>query len=154
MLTIFIVGTLETKHPILAWMPLLSAAGATALALKRWHVRNQILVITPTKLRAARSTKLGQSRQPNLVDSVVAKLEDNTPNLDKLEPLALANEKRRQAKLDAQRIMLSLYRDNPFAPSKDVAERLSKSPQTINNWLKDLEDAKVIHRNGNGVEIL
>jgi DNA-binding CsgD family transcriptional regulator len=155
LIIIILVLWLEKEHAILAVLPVLSAAGATALALKRWHVRNQNLVIMPAKLRTARSTKLGQNRQPNLVDSVVAKLEDNTPNLDKLDsPLALANEKRRQAKLEAQRIMLNLYRDNPFAPSKDIAEQLNKSPQTINNWLKDLEEQKVIHKNGNGVEIL
>lgn len=150
-LIIKIVSSLETEHSILAVLPLLSAAGATTLALKRWHVRNQIMVITPTKLRAARSTKMDKNRDAN-VDKT---LDTNTPNLDKVDsPLAIANEKRRQAKLQAQRIMLDIYRDNPFAPSRDVAERLSKSPQTITNWLKDLEEQKIIHKNGNGVEIL
>lgn len=129
-LIIVVVAKLEVKNQILSVLPLFSAAGATALALRRWDERNQTKAITPSKFGS---------------------------NLDKLEqesPLALANERRRQAKLESQRIMLDIYKANPFAPAKDVADQLSKSPQTINNWLKDLEEQKIIHKNGNGVEIL
>ncbi len=40
-LIIIMVWSLETAHPILAVLPLFSAAGAMALALRRWHARNQ-----------------------------------------------------------------------------------------------------------------
>ncbi len=40
-LIVIIVYKIENAHSVLASLPLLSAAGATALALKRWHVRNQ-----------------------------------------------------------------------------------------------------------------
>lgn len=40
-LIIIVVFRLETAHPILAVLPLFSAAGAVALALRRWHARNQ-----------------------------------------------------------------------------------------------------------------
>jgi hypothetical protein len=39
-LIIIVVFRLETAHPILAVLPLFSAAGAVALALRRWHARN------------------------------------------------------------------------------------------------------------------
>ena len=40
LLIITVVFWLETAHPILAVLPLFSAAGAVALALRRWHARN------------------------------------------------------------------------------------------------------------------
>lgn len=40
-LIILIVYWLETAHPILAVLPLFSAAGAVALALRRWDIRNK-----------------------------------------------------------------------------------------------------------------
>ncbi|MBK8467777.1 MAG: hypothetical protein IPL32_18350 [Chloracidobacterium sp.] len=40
-LIILIVYWLETAHPILAVLPLFSAAGAAALALRRWDIRNK-----------------------------------------------------------------------------------------------------------------
>ena len=40
LLIIIVVQRLETAHPILAVLPLFSAAGAVALALRRWHARN------------------------------------------------------------------------------------------------------------------
>lgn len=47
LLIITVVFWLETAHPILAVLPLFSAAGAVALALRRWHARN-----TQTRLDA------------------------------------------------------------------------------------------------------
>lgn len=40
LLIIVVVFRLEVAHPILAVLPLFSAAGAVALALRRWHARN------------------------------------------------------------------------------------------------------------------
>jgi len=47
LLIIIVVAKLETAHAILAALPLFSAAGAVALALRRWHARN-----TQTRLDA------------------------------------------------------------------------------------------------------
>jgi len=41
-LIIVVVALLETAHRILAVLPLFSAAGAVALALRRWHARNMV----------------------------------------------------------------------------------------------------------------
>lgn len=41
-LIIVVVALLETSHRILAVLPLFSAAGAVALALRRWHARNMV----------------------------------------------------------------------------------------------------------------
>lgn len=50
--------------------------------------------------------------------------------------------------------LLDIYRDKPKASLRFVGGQLGKSPQTISNWLDRLEEQKIIHRNGHGVEIL
>lgn len=62
--------------------------------------------------------------------------------------LDLANEKRKAEKLDAMRIVLGAYHENPDASLRDVAGLVRRSPETIRNWLKDLECQGVVHVNG------
>lgn len=50
--------------------------------------------------------------------------------------------------------MLDIYRQKPKASLRFVGEKLSRSPQTISNWLDGLEEQGTIHRNGAGVEVL
>lgn len=83
----------------------------------------------------------------------------STPNLAVLDTnpvqstvqksaLELANEKRKADKLDAMRIVLGAYHQNPDASLRDVAGLVNRSPETIRNWLKDLESQGVVHVNG------
>lgn len=83
----------------------------------------------------------------------------NTPNLVVLDTnpvqpvvqksaLELANEKRKADKLDAMRIVLGAYHQNPDASLRDVAGLVNRSPETIRNWLKDLENQGIVHVNG------
>lgn len=80
-----------------------------------------------------------------------AKLNDLSKEWTGLER---ANEQRKADKQKAMRIMLDAYKENPYASLRDVGGIVGRSPGTINNWLKDLEEQKIIHKNGNGVEIL
>lgn len=48
---------------------------------------------------------------------------------------------------------IAIYRSNPKASLRFVSNRVGRSPQTISNWLDDLEAAGRIHRNGGGVEV-
>lgn len=83
----------------------------------------------------------------------------STPNLAVLDTnpvqsvvqksaLELANEKRKADKLDAMRIVLGAYHQNPDASLRDVAGLVNRSPETIRNWLKDLESQGIVHVNG------
>lgn len=83
----------------------------------------------------------------------------STPNLTALDTptvqpvvqksaLELANEKRKAEKLDAMRIVLGAYHQNPDASLRDVAGLVKRSPQTISNWLKEMESQGVVHVNG------
>ncbi len=63
--------------------------------------------------------------------------------------LDLANEKRKADKLDAMRIVLGAYHQNPDASLRDVAGLVNRSPETIRTWLKDLEGQGIVHVNGN-----
>lgn len=44
--------------------------------------------------------------------------------------------------------MLDIYRNEPDATQRSVAKRLGRSPQTINNWLKELEADNKVTVNG------
>lgn len=50
--------------------------------------------------------------------------------------------------------MLEIYRRNPKASLRFVSSKIGRSPQTVSNWLDDLEASKLVHRNGGGVEVL
>jgi len=93
------------------------------------------------------------------VQQITLESTPNTPNLVNLDTnpvqpvvqksaLELANEKRKAEKLDAMRIVLGAYHQNPDASLRDVAGLVSRSPETIRNWLKDLEGQGVVHVNG------
>lgn len=49
--------------------------------------------------------------------------------------------------------VLDLYRQNPLASLRYVGRTVGRSPQTVSNWLDELEQAGKIHRNGGGVEV-
>ena len=53
-----------------------------------------------------------------------------------------------------ENLLVSYYRMYPLASQRGAAKDLSLSQSKISRILSDLESRKVIHRNGNGVEIL
>lgn len=116
------------------------------------------------ELRGGRSVQLDVQPVVQLdTPSVQQNTSENTPNTPNLvvldtnavqsavqkSALDLANEKRKAEKLDAMRIVLGAYHQNPDASLRDVAGLVNRSPETIRNWLKDLEGQGVVHVNGN-----
>lgn len=117
-----------------------------------------------TELRSGRIVQI-DVQQPVQLDTPTVQQNTpdntaNTPNLTALDTqsvqpvvqksaLELANEKRKAEKLDAMRLVLGAYHENPDASLRDVAELVKRSPQTISNWLKEMEGQGVVHVNGN-----
>jgi hypothetical protein len=81
-------------------------------------------------------------------DVQIADLNTDPNNLDGV------NDKRKAAKLNAQRDMLNIFRTNPHAPYRTVGEQIGRSGSTVSSWLNELSRAGVVHVNGNGVEVL
>jgi len=112
-----------------------------------------------TEMRSGRSVQSVVQLDTPTVQQITLESTPNTPNLVNLDTnpvqpvvqksaLELANEKRKAEKLDAMRIVLGAYHQNPDASLRDVAGLVSRSPETIRNWLKDLEGQGVVHVNG------
>jgi hypothetical protein len=68
--------------------------------------------------------------------------------------LDAVNRTRRERKARMLDAMLDIYVDSPDAGATEVARRLGIGRSTVYNYLKDLEAAKRIARDGNGVEVL
>lgn len=138
-LIVIIVYRIESAHTVLASLPLLSAAGATALALKRWHVRNRKV---PAIVRSAKS-----QRTSRILPSVIAKnsahvIEQITPQLPdtELDPIAKMNAGR-QRKIEKRRaaILSYLSRNEPSIP--DLVTAINVSENTIRKDLAALQSA-------------
>lgn len=50
--------------------------------------------------------------------------------------------------------LLNYYRSNPHASLNEAGEAIERSKGTVSNYLNELEQAGLIHRNGQGVEVL
>lgn len=68
--------------------------------------------------------------------------------------LSDVNAQRGAAKEEAIERMLAYYRQNPNASHSEVGGKIGKAKSTVSAYLGELETAGVIHRNGNGVEVL
>lgn len=134
------------------------------------QVNRAVAVITREMVDASIHDMIAEMRSGRSVQSVVQldtptvqqnALENtpSTPNLVVFDTnpvqsvvqktaLELANEKRKADKLDAMRIVLGAYHQNPDASLRDVAGLVNRSPETIRNWLKDLESQGIVHVNG------
>ena len=87
--------------------------------------------------------KLSKSTSKNVSNQVSKNVSTDEANT----PIEQAN---RQSELDK---VLDIYRQNPKASLRSVGKQLDRSPQTISNWLDELEGKGIIHRNGQ-VEVL
>lgn len=56
----------------------------------------------------------------------------------------------KQAALNA---LLNFYRSNPNASLNEAGDAIGRSKGTVSNYLNELEQAGLIHRNGSGVEV-
>lgn len=68
--------------------------------------------------------------------------------------LNVINERRGDEKAAAVEKMLTYYRTHPFASHDEVGKIIGRSKPTISAYLGELEKTGVVHRNGNGVEVL
>ena len=64
------------------------------------------------------------------------------------------NKTRRVQKEKMMEQMLSIYLDNPRTGATDVSRTLGVARNTVYNYLEELEEAKRIRRNGDGVIVL
>lgn len=122
-LIIIVVFRLETAHPILAVLPLFSAAGAVALALRRWHARNMANGIPQPKRQR--------------IEKPVARIETQQP----------------ASSIEVSTIAMQAYhmQQNGMTVAQ-IADALQKSPRSISNYLRDAKAAlptiAPVHTNG------
>lgn len=69
-------------------------------------------------------------------------------------PIEHANEQRRFGKEQAINIMLAFYSDNPSATQEEAGRACGRSRSWVSNRLPELEQAGIIERNGEGIEVL
>lgn len=60
----------------------------------------------------------------------------------------------RLTKRDALDILLNIYRQNPQASLRTVGQRIGRSPQTVSNYLEELQRQGSIRVNDNGVHVV
>jgi hypothetical protein len=100
LLIIAVVAVLEHATPILAALPLFSAAGATALALRRWHERN---MKAEEKQTDDLNTALSNVRdERNRLDETVQTLQEEVVTQKQSIEIVLAE--RRQAQEEIERL--------------------------------------------------
>jgi Fic family protein len=56
--------------------------------------------------------------------------------------------------IDYDKVVIDYFKDNPLSSQRKAATKTGISQSQISKTLSSLESAGIIHRNGNGVEIL
>jgi len=121
-------------HKIMALLPVISLCSFVGIGLKRWHEQNVARGVKPVK-----SGKQGKIIKPeSKPDSENHQNHQNQPD----------------STIDYDRVVIDYFRDNPLASQRKAANELGISQPKISKTLSALESEGVIHRNGNGVEIL
>ena len=64
------------------------------------------------------------------------------------------NEEKLNSKEQALNELLNFYRSNPRATLNEAGQVIERSKGTVSNYLNELEQAGLIHRNGEGIEVL
>lgn len=122
---------------------ILSGASAGTLALIADQKRRE----KDVKLSKESVKKNRKSQDENLSDGV-------SNNTVKYGDLTAINVNRDERKLRQQQEMLDIYLDNPQVGVSEIARRLRMSRQTVYNYLNELEQDGLVHRNGDGVKVL
>lgn len=122
-----LVYTLD-DYKVMAWMPVLSICSFIGIGLKRWDARNMEPKVKATKVIPESDSRVILSDSQNQNQAI------STP--------------------DYTRVIIDYYRDAPLASQRKAASDLGISQPKISKTLSELEASGIIHRNGNGVEIL
>ena len=94
--------------------------------------------------------------------SIVIDLEGQIADLERSKKAAsivqfgdlnAANEARLNDKQQALNALLNFYRSNPTATLGEAGAAIERSKGTVSNYLNELEQTGLIHRNGNGIEV-
>lgn len=123
------VYMLET-HKIMAALPIVSLCSFVGIGLKRWHERNVITRIKGSDSRVIRKSKSDSQNHSGITSESVNQISDY------------------------EKVILDYYSDSPLASQRKAATDLGISQAKISKTLTQLESIGMIHRNGNGVEIL
>lgn len=70
------------------------------------------------------------------------------------DALNTVNAEKLNDKQVALNVLLNFYRSNPTATLSEAGDVIERSKATVSNYLNELEQTGLIHRNGNGVEVL
>ena len=113
-------------------------------------------------LNAKRSTVQNVDQQLEQKRSTIERLDEQiaelkrsikAQNIVQFGDLNAANEARLDGKQLALNALLNFYRSNPNATLGEAGEAIERSKGTVSNYLNELEQAGLIHRNGNGIEV-
>lgn len=95
--------------------------------------------------------------------AIITELENQVAKLNRSKSAAAivqynvlngVNEQRANDKQAALKTLLSFYRSNPSATLAEAGKVIERSKGTVSNYLNELEQAGLIYRNGQGVEVL
>lgn len=78
----------------------------------------------------------------------------NAPPRQRNDSRAIQSESKPIQQSDSESRLIQYYKLNPKASQRKAAQETGISQSTVNRILSELESNKVIHRNGNGVEVL
>ncbi len=155
-LIIIMVWSLETAHPILAVLPLFSAAGAMALALRRWHARNQATQATAIEtieaaLADAEDTAIRLQAERNELQRRNAELLQDASNRNEVIAHIEATPQPMESIAISTVAMEAYQMQQEGMTVAQIAEALQKSQRTISNYLRDAKSALPtieVHANG------
>lgn len=118
------------------------------LDIERLRAQNQ-LEIERRKAEAELQAKLMkvESRLSNGASKPASKMDSQASDGDERTPIEHENGR---SEMDT---LLDIYKQNPKASLRSVGRQIGRSPQTISNWLDELETKGIVHRNGQ-VEVL
>lgn len=115
------------------------------------------------ELNNMRSSVQELSQEIEQKRSIVVQLQDEIKELERSkmavkivqhDVLNEVNTDKLNAKEQALNVLLNFYRSNPHATLNEAGTVIERSKGTVSNYLNELEQAGLIHRNGEGIEVL
>jgi len=77
----------------------------------------------------------------------------NAAQIVQYDVLNAVNAEKLDGKQQALNRLLNFYRTNPYATLAEAGREIDRSKGTVSNYLAELEQAGLIHRNGDGIEV-
>ncbi len=138
-----VVLFVESTRPILATLPLFSAAGAAALSLRRWHAHNEQVDSENERARLEAKAMRGSGKLYVAKNTRTEQIQSSGEHNN--EQIVVSTEQSRQ---DALFNLIERFGD--IGPT-EFAKRLGvKSRTTVYKDLQAMNDRGVIHQNGAG----